>query len=702
MLYCKLRFLSVTLISVYTTGWLTTVQAQDLSTADGATTTLAPVTITASKRDQALDKLNGAASVADRFDLEDAQVASTLELDRVFPELYMSHSATFMFPIITLRGVTSAQDFYNPALTVYVDGVPQLPVFAAQSLLGVEQVELIKGPQGTLYGKSSQGGVLNIVTKKPKNIPELVVRGGVSSRSGYQLQTEGSGPLVQNMLYGSVSLLTNDVNGDIRSDVIGSNRLGGVRSHAGNAKLRLAPTDSPWALGLSAGRDCATGDQEAYTLFDDYKSRRAYVLPDLPHSYRDFYQRRCANSFSANGQYDFDDWRLSVVASSQRVDTERRWPLDAYFPQFSENWKQNTQEVRLATRTAKNEGESSRAWDAVFGLYRQEVDLSREYQFDMVLPSFYRLADSNSSNRSESLAGYGDVTWHLTPKLDLTTGLRFTRDQAKTSFQGGQMSVPFQGNASNSQNTWLGHIAAGYEFSPQWRGYLNVAQGYKPQGYNLAPSNEEDAKGYGRERSISYEAGIRYTDQKFRASMALYRVDSKDVQLYGDGDFGYQTLKNVGDTRSLGVEFNTEWDISQQLTLSAGGFINDATFRRFENSSTCPDCKDNDVPMAPRYGLTLAAKGNVQMGDTFLRPQLTVRRTGAHYFDSANMLYQNAYTLIDAALAWSPTSSFELMLYANNLTDKAYRSYGFSYGATGNFAQVAPGRTVGLTATYAY
>lgn len=99
MLSCKLQFLSVTLISVYTTGWLTTVQAQDLSTADGSTTTLDPVTITASKRDQALDKLNGAASVADRFDLEDAQVASTLELDRVFPELYMSHSATFMFPI---------------------------------------------------------------------------------------------------------------------------------------------------------------------------------------------------------------------------------------------------------------------------------------------------------------------------------------------------------------------------------------------------------------------------------------------------------------------------------------------------------------------------------------------------------------------------------------------------------------------------
>ena len=125
-------------------------------------------------------------------------------------------------------------------------------------------------------------------------------------------------------------------------------------------------------------------------------------------------------------------------------------------------------------------------------------------------------------------------------------------------------------------------------------------------------------------------------------------MDSKDVQLYGDGDFGYQTLKNVGDTRSLGVEFNTEWDVSRQLTLSAGGFINDATFRRFEDSSTCTGCKDNDVPMAPRYGLTLSAKGNVPVGQTILRPQLTVRRTGAHYFDSARIhCVIGAYTLVD-------------------------------------------------------
>lgn len=685
-----------------TAGWAGIAQAHTLPEDDARPIAeLAPVTVTGSKRGETLQQINGSVSVADRLEIDDAQAASSLDLDRVFPELYLSHSATFLYPIITLRGVTSAADFYNPALTVYVDGVPQLPTFAAQSLLGVEQAELLKGPQGTLYGKSAQGGVLNIVSRKPGNTPEFAARAGVSSRSGYQAQLEGSGPLVQDMLYGSLSLLGNDVNGDLRSDVVGSDELGGMRSRAGNVKLRLAPRGSSWEAGLNAGRDCATGDQAAYTLFDDYKSRRAYVLPDLPEAYREFYQRRCANSVAANAQYDFGVWRLEAIASGQRLHSNYRFPLDAYFPRFQEHWKQNTQELRLSTRPPQQNQASSRAWDAVFGLYRQEVDMLYGYQLDMVLPSLNRLTDTSSANRTASLSAYGDITWRLSPKVDLTTGLRMTRDEARTRFQGDTMGNTFQGQSSSDQTTWLGHLAAGYQFTPGWRGYVNVAQGYKPLGYNLAPANVADAQGYGRERSISYEAGMRYAHSGLRASFAVYRVDTKDVQLYG-GDIGNQTLKNMGDTRSVGVEFNAEWDVSRRWTLSAGGFINDAVFRRFEDSSACAGCAHNDVPHAPRYGLTLAIKGNVPVGNTVLRPQLAVRSTGSHYFDVANTLRQGAYTVVDASLGWQPTHNLELMFYAQNLTDRDYRTYAFSYGAVGNFAQIAPGRTVGVTATYLY
>lgn len=702
MVLLKPRLLSFTLLSALTTSGISATQAQDVSPDTDKPYLLPTVVISGSKRNETLNKINGAVSVANQFDLEDAQVNSTLNLDRVFPELYMSHSASFLYPVSTLRGVTSVEDLYNPALTVYVDGFPQLPTFAAQSLLGVEQIELLKGPQGTLYGKSAQGGVLNIVTQKPSNIPEFKVRTGFSSRNSYLLQAEASGPLVKDLLYGSVSLLADDVKGGLRSNVIGSKYLGGIRSQAGSAKLRLAPISSPWELGLSASRDCATANQDVYTFYDDYQSDQAYVLPNLPEGYRDFRQKRCANSFALHGQYDFDIWRLSTIVSTQHLNLNRHWPLNAYFPQFQENWKQNTQDLRLATRSESNDTGQRRQWDAVFGLYRQSVDLSRGYQFDMVMPNPQRVMQTSSSNQSQALAAYGDVTWHLTPEFDLTTGLRFTRDMAKTDFQGNQMGTAFQGNASAGQNTWLGHLAAGYQFSPNLRGYVNVSQGYKPMGYNLAPTNLADAKGYARERSTSYEVGMHYATQGLRTNLSVYRVDTQDVQLYGDADFGYQTLKNAGDIRSIGVEFDTEWDVTHQWTLSAGGFVNHATFEHFIDSKTCTNCQGNHVPMAPKYGLTLSAKGNLPVSGTILRPQLTLRVIGSHYFNSSNTLHQGTYALLDAALIWSPTPNLELMLYAKNLTNKKYRTYGFSYGATGNFAQVAPGRTVGLTATYRY
>ncbi|MFX7879221.1 Plug domain-containing protein, partial [Acinetobacter baumannii] len=79
---------------------------------------------------------------------------STQDLGRILPGVQMAGSGSLHYPLISVRGVTSAQDFYNPALTLYVDGVPQMPILVNQSLVEVERVELLTGPQGTLYGKS--------------------------------------------------------------------------------------------------------------------------------------------------------------------------------------------------------------------------------------------------------------------------------------------------------------------------------------------------------------------------------------------------------------------------------------------------------------------------------------------------------------------------------------------------------------------
>jgi len=231
------------------------------------------------------------------------------------------------------------------------------------------------------------------------------------------------------------------------------------------------------------------------------------------------------------------------------------------------------------------------------------------------------------------------------------------------------------------------------------RTYVSVSQGYKPRGYNLAPSTPADALGFARERATSYEAGTRWRGDTVSADVALYRVNTKDAQMYGDANMGFQTLENTGDTRSTGIEANIEWKLSRAWTAGGSAFFNEAKFRRYTASSACMDCAGKRLPFAPRTGLGLFVRGNLHIADGWLSPQLHLRRVGAHYFNNANTLEQGSHTLLDASLAWRVRANLEIAAWVHNLTDRAYRTYAFDF-APNRYAQVAPGRVPGVTVTY--
>jgi len=685
------------LLVVVVTSSLILVNAAAAEETTSGSATLDTVVVEASKREESLSTMSQTVEVAGREELAQQQVQSVLDLNRVFPDLYLSYSASTLFPIMTLRGVTSAQDYYNPALTVYVDGVPQLPMMALQSLADVQQVELLKGPQGTLYGKSASGGVLNIVTRQPDATPYLHLHGGVASRDSYDVQGQAAGQLA-NGLFGSVALLKNEHNGDIGSDLVdGSDDLGGTATDAGRIQLRLAPDGADYQLNVSAARDCTSSDQEAYTLFDDIDDREAAISSDLPEAYRDFDQERCGNQYALNSQYDIGIWRLSAIASQQSLNVRRNWAIGTYYTSQPEEWDQTTLELKIATR---NDG-SERSWDMVAGVYQQSVDQSRSYIFDMVAPGYYAYYNIDSDNTSSSVAAYADVTLHLNSKLDVSVGGRFSHDSADTDFAGSVAGSDFSGDDDTSENTWLGRLSAGYQFTPAFRGYVNIAQGYKPVGYNLAPSSVADGVGYGRETSISYEAGGRYQSGTLNAHAALYRVNTRDVQMYGDNDMGSQTLTNVGDMHASGLELSADWLALTQLTLSAAGNVTQSEFDHYEDSNSCTDCSGNDVPLVPDYQFTLAATGHFYPAGQQLEPALSVSRTGRQYFDSGNSMEQPAYTLVNANIAWQALPGLALSLYGHNLTDETVRTYAFTFGGTA-YAQINEGRTLGLSVDYVY
>ncbi len=358
------------------------------------------------------------------------------------------------------------------------------------------------------------------------------------------------------------------------------------------------------------------------------------------------------------------------------------------------------QELRLAT-TGRH------TVDATFGLYRQRVIQSRDYINDLYVPLSVNALTTQSRNETESLAAFGDLTWHATQALDLSAGLRYSHDKASTSFDGRSLNFStfgydsFAGSGNIDGNTLLGRLSAGYDLTDAWRVYANIAQGYKPGGYNLAPSSPADAEPFGTEKSVSYEIGARYTGDTVRLGAAVYRIETRDAQLYVSNQIGYQHIQNVGKTRATGIEFDAAWDVTPHWTLGLEGAYTQAKFRDLD-AGVCAGCSGNRVPFSPTYMLTARAQGNFHTAAGQWRPMLAVRRTGPQYFDVANSLRQEAYTLVDLSLAWRPRPRLEISAYVNNLTDKRYRTYGFAFGPLGNYAQVDAGRTVGLNVAYEY
>lgn len=125
------------------------------------------ISVTANKPEQAIDKIDGGVSVATAEELLEKNIRSVDDLQKVFPGLVINSRGTNVYANFTIRGMSSP-DYYSPSVRVYVDGVPQAPSAMVQNLDNVERVEFLRGPQGSLYGRNAFGGVINIITRKPR------------------------------------------------------------------------------------------------------------------------------------------------------------------------------------------------------------------------------------------------------------------------------------------------------------------------------------------------------------------------------------------------------------------------------------------------------------------------------------------------------------------------------------------------------
>ncbi|EKY6579192.1 siderophore yersiniabactin receptor FyuA [Escherichia coli] len=633
--------------------------------------------VTASKQSSRSASANNVSStVVSAPELSDAGVTASDKLPRVLPGLNIENSGNMLFSTISLRGVSSAQDFYNPAVTLYVDGVPQLSTNTIQALTDVQSVELLRGPQGTLYGKSAQGGIINIVTQQPDSTPRGYIEGGVSSRDSYRSKFNLSGPIQDGLLYGSVTLLRQVDDGDMINPATGSDDLGGTRASIGNVKLRLAPDDQTWEMGFAASRECTRATQDAYVGWNDIKGRKLSISDGSP----DPYMRRCTDSQTLSGKYTTDDWVFNLISAWQQQHYSRTFPSGSLIVNMPQRWNQDVQELRAATLG------DARTVDMVFGLYRQNTREKLNSAYDM--PTMPYLS-STGYTTAETLAAYSDLTWHLTDRFDIGGGVRFSHDKSSTQYHGSMLGNPFGDQGKSNDDQVLGQLSAGYMLTDDWRVYTRVAQGYKPSGYNIVPTAGLDAKPFVAEKSINYELGTRYETADVTLQAATFYTHTKDMQLYS-GPVGMQTLSNAGKADATGVELEAKWRFAPGWSWDINGNV---IRSEFTNDSEL--YHGNRVPFVPRYGAGSSVNGVIDTRYGALMPRLAVNLVGPHYFDGDNQLRQGTYATLDSSLGWQATERMNISVYVDNLFDRRYRTYGYMNGSSA-VAQVNMGRTVGI------
>ncbi|EPF5455529.1 TonB-dependent receptor [Pseudomonas aeruginosa] len=607
------------------------------SVPDKADTALGKVTVTARRREEDSQKVPTPITVLGGETLEAQRISRVQDLQQVLPSVNVAYIHARQSSV-AVRGIGNnpASDGLEGSAGIYLDNVylgrPGMAVF---DLLDIEQLELLRGPQGTLFGKNTTAGVLNISTRAPTFTAERTVEVSGGQDGYFQGRGTVSGPLGET-LAGRLSAYRTRDDGYIKN-IHDDNYLNGGERQGARGQLLFEPNEDfslRWIADYNE-EDSSNGSMVVYGGAERFWQRAALVGAS---PLRDP-QRRKVNingrqhvSVHQGGSSLEANWNLAGGYRLTSISAYRYWH---FTPANDEQLnvsaindtgvevhdRQFSQEIRLASPTGG-------AFDYVVGAYAFRQNLGNK-----TFTSYGPLADlyllganlgalndtyskANGKIETDSFALFAQGTWHLTELLDFTAGLRGTYEEKNAKVErfaplggaavggvgaavrNGQLGAYDSGDLSQYNFAPSALLSLSYQFSDDLLGYASLSHGEKSGGVNLAvgsaPSAGADSLLVGPERANDAELGLKST--LFDRRLLL------NANLFWTGIHGYQAttlyqapgstqlvqvLANAGSVRSRGLEFEATALPLRGLTLNFNGSYNDVTYLSFKDAP-CP------------------------------------------------------------------------------------------------------------------
>ena len=615
-----------------------------------------------------------------------------------------------------IRGIVSQTRNigFDSGLGVYVDGVLTVrPNAADQELPDIATLEVLRGPQGTLFGRNTTAGAINITTRKPSlDGIEANARTAFGNLGTIEASLFATAPIVTDRLGVKIagSIATRD--GYITNLFDGS-KLNNLNRKSLRGGLLWKPTET-LEVALS-GNWLKQADR---LLLGQVADNTSGGLAGLPGYFTDPYTVSQDHSslqsreiWGANLNVDWHVGGFTVTSisaygdnRSRLIDDDDARPIPLSTSDFQDRARQFTQELRLASPTGGK-------IDYLIGLYylHQDADANRATTVNGPPgPSAYTGAISSISNlRTNAYAAFASANWRPLPGLTISGGLRVNTeskdlvfDQTNTSF----IALPqLSARLHRKDNNLSGNASVTYEVVPDTRLYVSAARGFKSGGFNPDIVGSTDIS-FGPEKAWSFEAGIKSDlfDHKLRINAAGFYTDYKDLQVSALVGAAFQ-IRNAAAAHIKGFEVEVTGRPVRALELNAGAGYTDATYADFPGCAPSTNCAGQRLPFVPKLSLNAGAQVTQPLGDGHLTGRLDLSWRSGIYYEATNTPDGRlpGYVLVNGRLGYSFAGDrLTIALFGRNLFDNRYRDYSFYLAPFAErLVRWAPPRTYGIEMT---
>ncbi len=642
--------------------------------ADNVPFTIDEIVVTAQKRSELLQDVPIAITAIPMDRIEKMGAVSFTDYARTVPGLSFIDRGPGRSSI-TIRGITTGADQGKQALVgVYFDDMAvSAPSFQPDlNLFDIEQIEILRGPQGTLYGAGSMGGALKLTSAKP-DATALAAKVDAtlsSTRYGgenYVLNAMVNAPIVDDKLALRIVGYYRDYSGYIDNVTLNRKNVNDEETYGGRVALRATPTENLTITAMAMFQDTKVGGtQEANLLLGELVQNRSIV------------EERNDKFQQYNLTIDWDIGGAELTSSTTYFDRDFAEDRDVSAilgaPSIQANAlpiKTFTQEFRLTST-----GDGPLKW-LVGAYYTHQKD--RLLQLVSFAPPIdMLLLDNNIGNKLEQIAFFGEATYDITPRFHATVGLRwFSVDQTYSRFATGPIVGGTDSGIGDASVTKINpKFGLSFDITDDALLFVQASQGFRVGGPNSTLPPDLDGtvtpSQYGPDTLWNYEIGLKtsWLNNRLVANASLFYIDWTDIQVVTFRQDGFSYIGNAGEASSKGAELELTAYPIEGLELRGAFSYTDAQLEK--NVPGIGGAKGDRIPLVPRYTWSGSARYSFPVSDNLGGfAQFDIQHMGSSYnaFNRAAADLQRSYN-IGSLRAGIEADQWQLTVFVDNLWDE--------------------------------